>query len=119
MNEPACSGDGSMQERRAQLMNDGRMAILAAGATQPINSPQVQEDEGTYFSDFYAFHPYEGYAGPINGSDVNALNTETLERGFSSPRNNPDCFHSEPVVTFTRHGGLWKIAQGRTLSALG
>ncbi|HYZ72600.1 MAG TPA: hypothetical protein VE641_05940, partial [Chthoniobacterales bacterium] len=45
MNEPGCSGDGSMQERRAQLMNDGRMAILAAGATQPINSPQVQEDE--------------------------------------------------------------------------
>jgi hypothetical protein len=60
MNEPGCSGDGSMQERRAQLMNDGRMAILAAGATQPINSPQVQEDEGTYFSDFYAFHPYGG-----------------------------------------------------------
>jgi len=83
MNEPGCSGDGSMQERRAQLMNDGRMAILAAGATQPINSPQVQEDEGTYFSDFYAFHPYGGYAGPINGSDVNALNTETLERGFN------------------------------------
>ena len=83
MNEPGCSGDGSMQERRAQLMNDGRMAILAAGATQPINSPQVQEDEGTYFSDFYAFHPYGGYAGPINGSDVNALNSETLERGFN------------------------------------
>jgi hypothetical protein len=83
MNEPGCSGDGSMQERRAQLMNDGRMAILAAGATQPISSPQVQEDEGTYFSDFYAFHPYGGYAGPINGSDVNALNSETLERGFN------------------------------------
>src|SRR5580704_14510863 len=83
MNEPGCSGDGSMQERRAQLMNDGRMAILAAGATQPISSPQVQEDEGTYFSDFYAFHPYNGYGGPINGSDVNALNSETLERGFN------------------------------------
>jgi hypothetical protein len=82
MNEPGCSGDSSMQERRAQLMNDGRMAILAAGATQPINSPQVQEDEGTYFSDFYAWHPYLGYAGPINGSDVNVLNTETLERGY-------------------------------------
>jgi len=83
MNEPGCSGDGSMQERRAQLMNDGRMAILAVGATQPISSPQVQEDEGTYFSDFYAFHPYNGYGGPINGSDVNALNSETLERGFN------------------------------------
>jgi hypothetical protein len=82
MNEPGCSGDSSMQERRAQLMNDGRMAILAAGATQPINSPQVQEDEGTYFSDFYAWHPYLGYAGPVNGSDVNVLNTETLERGY-------------------------------------
>jgi len=82
MNEPGCSGLSSMQERRAQLMNDGRMAILAAGATQPINSPQVQEDEGTYFSDFYAWHPYLGYAGPINGSDVNVLNTETLERGY-------------------------------------
>jgi hypothetical protein len=83
MNEPGCSGDGSMQERRADLMNDGRIAILAAGATQPINSPQVQEDEGTYFSDFYAFHPYNGYGGPINGSDVNTLNSETLERGFN------------------------------------
>ena len=83
MNEPGCSGDGSLQERRADLMNDGRIAILAAGATQPINSPQVQEDEGTYFSDFYAFHPYNGYGGPINGSDINTLNSETLERGFN------------------------------------
>jgi PA14 domain len=83
MNEPGCSGDGSMQQTRAALMNDGRIAILAAGATQPINSPQVQEDEGTYFSDFYAFHPYNGYSGPINGSYVNALNSETLERGFN------------------------------------
>src|SRR5260370_35673415 len=64
-------------------MNDGRMAILAVGATQPISSPQVQEDEGTYFSDFYAFHPYNGYGGPINGSDVNDLNSETLQRGFN------------------------------------
>jgi hypothetical protein len=83
MNEPGCSGDRSFQERRADLMNDGRIAILAAGATQPINSPQVQEDEGTYFSDFYAFHPYNGYGGPINGSNINALNSETLERGFN------------------------------------
>jgi hypothetical protein len=27
--------------------------------------------------------PYNGYGGPINGSDVNALNSETLERGFN------------------------------------
>src|SRR5258707_3521448 len=84
MNEPGCSGDGSMQQTRAALMNDGRIAILAAGATQPINSPQVQEDEGTYFSDFYAFHPYNGYGGPVNGNDVNTLNSETLERRFNN-----------------------------------
>src|SRR6202042_2271749 len=61
----------------------GRMACLAVGAAQPISSPQVQEDEGTDFSDFYAFHPYNGYGGPINSSYVNAIDSETLERGFN------------------------------------
>ncbi|MDI7066331.1 hypothetical protein QMO17_34395, partial [Klebsiella pneumoniae] len=78
MNEPGCSGNGSLQQTRAVMMNDARIAILNAGATQPINSPQVQEDEGTYFSDFYAFHPYNNpYTGPVNGSNVSALNSET------------------------------------------
>lgn len=117
MNEPGCSGDGSMQERRAQLMNDGRMAILAAGATQPINSPQVQEDEGTYFSDFYAFHPYGGYAGPINGSDVNALNSETLERGFNDAWGS--AFPMTMAGVVSNYGGktgflVWELMIGDT-----
>jgi hypothetical protein len=117
MNEPGCSGDGSMQERRADLMNDGRMAILAAGATQPINSPQVQEDEGTYFSDFYAFHPYNGYAGPINGSNVNALNSETLERGYNDAWGYAFPMKMSGVVS--NYGGktgflVWELMIGNT-----
>ena len=117
MNEPGCSGDGSMQERRAALMNDGRMAILSAGATQPINSPQVQEDEGTYFSDFYAFHPYNGYGGPINGSDVNTLNSETLERGFNDTWGTAFPMTMSGVVS--NYGGttgflVWELMIGNT-----
>ncbi|WP_240655877.1 PA14 domain-containing protein [Paraburkholderia phosphatilytica] len=114
MNEPGCSGNGALQETRAVMMNDARIAILNAGATQPINSPQVQEDEGTYFSDFYAFHPYNNpYTGPVNGSYVNALNSETLQRGFPGTTG-----QTMPGIV-TNYGGttgfiIWELMIGRT-----
>ncbi|WP_240766433.1 PA14 domain-containing protein [Paraburkholderia flava] len=114
MNEPGCSGNGSLQETRAVMMNDARIAILNAGATQPINSPQVQEDEGTYFSDFYAFHPYNNpYTGPVNGSSVNALNSETLQRGF------PGTTGQTMSGIVSNYGGttgfiIWELMIGRT-----
>jgi hypothetical protein len=96
------------------MMNDARIAILNAGATQPINSPQVQEDEGTYFSDFYAFHPYNNpYTGPVNGSYVNALNSETLQRGFPGTTG-----QTMPGIV-SNYGGttgfiIWELMIGRT-----
>ena len=114
MNEPGCSGNGALQETRAVMMNDARIAILNAGATQPINSPQVQEDEGSYFSDFYAFHPYNNpYTGPINGSSVNALNSETLQRGF------PGTTGQTMAGIVSNYGGttgfiIWELMIGRT-----
>lgn len=114
MNEPGCSGNGALQETRAVLMNDARIAILNAGASQPINSPQVQEDEGTYFSDFYAFHPYNNpYTGPVNGSYVNALNSETLQRGFPGTTG-----QTMPGIV-SNYGGstgfiIWELMIGRT-----
>ncbi|MFL9868792.1 PA14 domain-containing protein [Paraburkholderia fungorum] len=114
MNEPGCSGNGSLQQTRAVMMNDARIAILNAGATQPINSPQVQEDEGTYFSDFYAFHPYNNpYTGPVNGSNVNALNSETLQRGFPGTTG-----QTMPGIV-SNYGGttgfvVWELMIGRT-----
>jgi hypothetical protein len=114
MNEPGCSGNGALQQTRAVMMNDARIAILNAGATQPINSPQVQEDEGTYFSDFYAFHPYNNpYTGPVNGSYVNALNSETLQRGFPGTTG-----ETMPGIV-ANYGGstgfiIWELMIGRT-----
>ena len=114
MNEPGCSGNGSLQNTRAVMMNDARIAILNAGATQPINSPQVQEDEGTYFSDFYAFHPYNNpYTGPVNGSSLNALNSETLQRGFAGTTG-----QTMPGIV-ANYGGttgfiVWELMIGRT-----
>jgi len=55
------------------------MAILAVGRNpKPISSPQVQGRRRKLISPTYfmPFHPYNGYGGPINGSDVNALNSE-------------------------------------------
>ncbi|OLL28552.1 carbohydrate-binding protein [Burkholderia sp. SRS-W-2-2016] len=114
MNEPGCSGNGSLQNTRAVLMNDARIAILNAGATQPINAPQVQEDEGTYFSDFYAFHPYNNpYTGPANGSSISALNSETLQRGFTGTAG-----QTMPGIV-ANYGGstgfvVWELMIGRT-----
>ncbi|NML35047.1 carbohydrate-binding protein [Paraburkholderia sp. G-4-1-8] len=114
MNEPGCSGNGSLQNTRAVLMNDARIAILNAGATQPINAPQVQEDEGSYFSDFYAFHPYGNpYTGPVNGSSISALNSETLQRGFEGTAG-----QTMPGIV-ANYGGstgfiVWELMIGRT-----
>ncbi|HZZ06610.1 PA14 domain-containing protein [Paraburkholderia sp.] len=114
MNEPGCSGNGSLQQTRAVMMNDARIAILNAGATQPINSPQVQEDEGSYFSDFYALHPYGNpYTGPVNGSNVSALNSETLQRGFPGTTG-----QTMPGIV-SNYGGttgfvVWELMIGRT-----
>ncbi|WP_323123300.1 PA14 domain-containing protein [Burkholderia alba] len=86
MNEPGCSGNGALQPTRALMMNDARIAILSAGATQPINSPNVQEPEGDYFSDFHAFHPYAINAATpdysLPPSLLDSLNSETLQRGW-------------------------------------
>jgi hypothetical protein len=86
MNEPGCSGNGALQPTRALMMNDARIAILDAGATQPINSPNVQEPEGDYFSDFHAFHPYAINATTpdysLPPSLLDSLNSETLQRGW-------------------------------------
>ncbi|MBN3772288.1 PA14 domain-containing protein [Burkholderia sp. Se-20378] len=86
MNEPGCSGNGALQPTRALMMNDARIAILNAGATQPINSPNVQEPEGDYFSDFHAFHPYAKNATTpdysLPPSLLDSLNSETLQRGW-------------------------------------
>ncbi|KWF21916.1 PA14 domain-containing protein [Burkholderia pseudomultivorans] len=86
MNEPGCSGNGALQPTRAMMMNDARIAILGAGATQPINSPNVQEPEGDYFSDFHAFHPYAINATTpdysLPPSLLDSLNSETLQRGW-------------------------------------
>ncbi|SMG56215.1 PA14 domain-containing protein [Paraburkholderia susongensis] len=114
MNEPGCSGNGALQNTRAVLMNDARIAILNAGATQPINAPQVQEDEGSYFSDFYAFHPYGNpYTGPVNGSNISALNSETLQRGFPGTTG-----QTMPGIV-ANYGGttgfiVWELMIGRT-----
>lgn len=114
MNEPGCSGNGALQETRAVLMNDARISILNAGATQPINAPQVQEDEGSYFSDFYAFHPYGNpYTGPVNGSSVSALNSETLQRGFTGTTG------QTMAGIVSNYGGstgfiVWELMIGRT-----
>ncbi|WP_244221055.1 hypothetical protein [Paraburkholderia aromaticivorans] len=114
MNEPGCSGNGALQATRAVRMIDARVAILNAGATQPVNAPQVQEDEGTYFSDFYAFHPYGNpYTGPANGGTIGALNSETLQRGF------PGTTGQTMAGIVSNYGGstgfiVWERMIGRT-----